>query len=90
MECLCNLRIPVIRRFQNRWRRPPLPAPLEDPPRRTTSPTPPTPVPGGRLATFGWPPPCCADTPMRLLTPCVDNFLHLMPETHNCYELMPH
>ena len=44
MECL-HLRIPVIRRFQNRWRRPPLPAPFEDP----TSPTP-TPVPGGRLA----------------------------------------
>ena len=52
-----------------------------------TSPTPPTPEPGGRLATFGWPPHCCADTPMRLLTPCVDNFLHLMPETRNCYEL---
>ena len=32
MECLCNLRIPVIRRFQNRWRRPPLPAPFEGPP----------------------------------------------------------
>ena len=82
MECLCNLRIPVIHRILHRWRRPQLPAPCEDPPRRTTLPTPPTPVPGGRLATFGWPPPCCVDS--------VDNFLHLMPETHNCYELMPH